>query len=130
MPKGAAALSSAPILKRRRVSFLIDGSECEPDVFVTAAGDYIVFKITMQSLTSAEEIDALSGLKHAQMAPMLLARAAFKEVNDNPIPAAMRDFWWEALGMAGRQLCFLAFQSIGAASTGALGKFRSSRSES
>lgn len=130
MPKGDAALGAAPILKRRQVSFLIDGAECEPDVFTTTAGEYIVFKVTMRSLSSAEEIDALSGLKHAQMAPMLLARASFVAVNDKPIPGATRDFWWEALGMAGRQLCFLAFQSIGAASTGALGKFQSSRSES
>ncbi len=128
MPSGASALNAGEIIKRRRVSFEIDGVECEPDMFVDDAGDYITFKVTLRALTSTQEIEALRGIKDATMAPMMMAKSSLYAINDKPIGENDRDFFWECLGPS-RQICMLAFNMLGAASEAAMGKYLSTRSE-
>ena len=131
MPTGEGALKGGgDLVPRRMITFELDGVECEPGVFVNAAGDYVTFKITIRSLSSAQEVSALRGARDAAMAPMLLAAASLYKINDRVLSENERTFFWECLGSPGRQICMVAFQQMGAASTGALGKFLTSRSES
>lgn len=129
MPSGQSALKSGEIIKRREVSFDLDGVECEPDMFVDEAGNYITFKITLRSLGSAQEIEAMRGIKDGTEAPLRMCKFALYAINDKPIEKDRLDFFWEALGSGGRQICFAAFQSLGAASEAAMGKYLMSRSE-
>lgn len=129
MPSGAAALKPGEIIKRREVSFDLDGVECEPDMFVDENGDYITFRVTLRSLGSAQEIEAMRGVKDGTEAPLRMCKLALHAINGKPIERDRLDFFWEALGSGGRQMCFAAFQSLGAASEAAMGKYLTSRSE-
>jgi hypothetical protein len=80
----------------------------------------------MRSLSTTEEIEALSGVSDAGQVPYLLARAALYAINGKPIPSDRKDFFWEGFGMQGRQICLMAFQHIGSASGAAVGKFQRS----
>lgn len=130
MPSGRSALDAGEIIKRRKVTFELDGVECEPDMFVNESGEYISFSVTLRSLTSAQEIEAMRGAKDGAMAPMLLCRQSLFAINEKPLSTTDRDFFWECFGASGRQICLMAFESLGAASRAALGKFLSTRSES
>lgn len=129
MPSGKDALKPGEIIKRREVSFDLDGVECEPDMFVDENGDYITFRITLRSLGSAQEIEAMRGVKDGTEAPLRMCKLALYAINGKPIAADRLDFFWEALGSGGRQICFAAFQSLGAASEASMGKYLTSRSE-
>lgn len=121
--EGKDALKAGPIVKRKRKTFTMDGSQCAPFMFVDAAtGDYVDFKITMQSLTSTEEVNALGGVTNPGQIPSLLAKHSLYAVNGKPIPADRKDFLWEALGQQGRQICLVAFSQLGSASAAAMGK--------
>jgi len=130
LPTGKDALKAGEIIKRRRVTFDVDGAQCEPGMFVNEAGDYVTFKITLESLNSAQEVAALRGIKDGAQAPMLMAKHTLVELNGKKLEEAERDFVWECLGMGGRQVCFAAFQlSLGAAAEAGLGKYLLTRSE-
>lgn len=116
----------ATIIRRRRLSFIVDGSACAPNVFCDDVGEYYDFKLTVQTLDSTEEMNALNSVSDAGQVPMLLAKACLYAINDKPLPQDRdkRDFLWEALGMQGRQLVMLAVNSLGSASAAALGKYQ------
>jgi hypothetical protein len=124
---GAGALDQKKqIIPRRVRTFILEGQCCSPDVFVDEVGDYFDFKVTMRSLSSQEEITALNGVNDPGQVPYMLARACLYAINGKPIPADRKDFFWEAFGQGGRQICLMAFQHVGSASGSALGKFRRS----
>jgi hypothetical protein len=129
LPKGQAALSATEIVKRRKLSFDIDGVDCEPDMFVDEEGNYITFNVTLRSLSSAQEIEALRGIKDGTMAPFVMCRYSLYAINGKVLSENQRDFYWECLGSVGRQICLAGFNGLGAASEGAMGKFLSTRSE-
>jgi hypothetical protein len=113
-----------PLIERRKFEFQLDGSACAPGVFVDEDGEYFDVMVTLQSLSSAEEIEALTGVRDPNQAPYVLAKRSLLALNGHVLSADEREFFWEALGMGGRQLAFLAFGTIGSASGVALGKFR------
>jgi hypothetical protein len=125
---GPGALSKqGDLVRRRKVSFVVDGSCCAPDVFVNEVGEYYDFELTVQALNAQEEIDALEGLTQAGQVPYLLGRAALHAVNGKVLDSEeKKDLLWEALGQQGRQLVVMAAQTIGSVSAGALGKYQSS----
>ncbi len=127
---GSAALGNASeLFPRRTMSFIMGGDACSPHVFWNAhTGAYIDFKVTMRSLSSAEEIQAMRSARDGAVVQYNLARASFYAINGKPIPADRKDFYWEAFGMGGRQMCMVAFQMIGSAGDAALGKFQSTSS--
>lgn len=122
---GADAMKGGELFPRRKMSFIMSGESCTPHVFWNPdTGAYIDFKITIRSLTSADEINSMRGARDGVAVQYSMARAAFYAINDKPIPENRREFFWEALGMGGRQLCIAAFQMIGSAGDAALGKFQ------
>jgi hypothetical protein len=124
---GAAALTGkGELIKRRRVSFMLDGASCSPDVYCDEDGNYLDFRVTVQSLNSREEVEAIQGVTDAGQVPFMLAKASLCRINGKPIAADRKDFHWEAFGQGGRQLVLLAFQQVGSASGIALGKFQAS----
>lgn len=125
--RGAAALTGGEIIQRKLRSFVLDGQACTPDFFIEpSTGEYFDVQVTLRSLTSAEEIEALNGLTDAGQVPYLLTRAALYAINGKPIDPDRKDFFWEGFGMQGRQLCLMAFQHIGSASGAAVGKYQRS----
>lgn len=123
---GSGALRGGQeVIPRRMRRFILDGAVCAPDVFVDGNGDYIDFEVTMRSLSSKEEISALDGIANAGAVPFALARASFHAINGKVLDPGQKEFFWEAFGMGGRQICFAAFQQVGSASGVSLGKFLS-----
>lgn len=130
LPKGMDALSGKkPLIRPREVTFLFDGSAGAPEIFTDAdTGDYLDVEITVRSLSSADEIEALSGISNnIGAAPYALAKRSLHAVEGKPLNSEGRDLIWEALGSTGRQLVLMAFQGLGGgASEAAMGKYRSS----
>lgn len=128
MPKGATALSGAQaMIKPRRVSFIFDGAAGAPGVFTDSEGNYLDVEVTIQSLSSAEEIDALADLAgNAVAAPFALAKKSLYAIEGKAIKGDQKDFIWEAINQGGRQLCLMAFQSLGASSEVLMGKYQRS----
>ncbi len=128
-PTGPNAMrAGAELIRRRRLCFTVDGASCAPDVFVDDSGEYYDFELTVQSLSSKEEIESLNGITEPGQVPWALAKASLYAVNGKPLPRddTKIDFLWEALGMQGRQVVMLAFNQLGSASAAALGKFQRS----
>lgn len=131
VPKGAEALKhTGEIIRRREVTFDVDGADCAEGAFVDQEGNYLVFNITLRSLSSAQELECLRQVQKGPEAPFIMARMALYKVNGRELDEARRGFVWEALGMGGRQVVLGAFQVLGAASEAALGKYLSTRRES
>lgn len=125
VPQGAKALShTGELVARAKFEFILDGSVCTPGFFADEEGDYFDVRITLRSLDSKDELAALHGLRDAGQSPFRLAKACLYALNDQPLTSEQRDLLWEGLGMGGRQLVLVGFNSIGAASMTALGKFR------
>jgi len=129
LPSGQEALKGGELVKRRKVTFDLDGVDCAPDVFMNEVGEYITFSVTLQSLNSAQEMEALRGVRDASQAPLAMAKLSLFALNGQPVLDAERDYWWECLGPGGRQICMMAFGSLGAASESSMGKYLSTRSE-
>lgn len=110
-------------IPRRTMTFIIDGATTA--VFEDDEGNPLDFYVTMRSLTSSEEIQALKGMTAAPDMPALLAKASLYACNGTPIPVDQKDLFWEALGNA-RQILTMAFSAIGSASNVALGKYQRS----
>lgn len=126
---GAAALSGGELIPRKRRTFIMDGASCAPFVYWdSGTGDYLDFKVTIQSLSHAEEIQAMTGVTDAGQVPSLLCKASLYAINGKPIRKDRKDFYWETFGQQGRQIVLIAFQTIGSASGAALGKFQRSLS--
>lgn len=124
---GAAALKGGDLIPRKRRTFLMDGASCAPFFYWDVdSGEYLDFKVTMQSLTSLEEMNALNGVTDPGQVPYLLAKMSLYAINGKPIPRDRKDFYWESFGSQGRQIALMCFQMIGSASGVALGKFQRS----
>lgn len=124
---GQAALGGGEIIARKVYKFTLDGQSCAPFFFWDPdSGEYLDVEVTMRSLNSTEEIEALKGLTDPGQLPYLLGRASLYALNGTPIPEDRKDFIWEGFGMGGRQIALMAFQHVGSASGAALGKFQSS----
>jgi hypothetical protein len=119
---GRAALTGGELVERQRLSFDVPGDECAPGFFEDANGDPITVRFTMQSLTSGEEASVLNGLESPSQAGFLLAKACLWKLNGKVMDPDQKNLIWEGLGMKGRQLCFVAFQSLGSAAMASLGK--------
>ena len=116
------------LIKRRRISFTVDGASCSPDVFVDAEGEYYDFTLTIQSLNHKEELEALAGVTDPSQVQTAMARLSLYAVNGKPLPKDVdkQTLFWEALGPQGRQLVILAFSQVGSAGAAALGKYQRS----
>ena len=130
-PTGANAMKGGKLFGRKEVSFVLDGSaggvgpNGQP-VFSDDDGNLIDVEIVLHALTSGEEATALGDIKKAQDAPYQLAKAALCEIAETNINSQEdRDFWWEAIGQGGRQLCLVAFGHLGGASEHVMGKYQS-----
>jgi hypothetical protein len=116
--QGAGAMRGGEMLPRRRLKFRLDTSECLPGVF-----DVPTLEITLQTLTAAEEMQVMAAAADsAGRAIHLYARSALAAVNGAPLSAAHREWFWEAIGMAGRQLVVFNYAQIGSPSPAAQGK--------
>lgn len=121
-----ALAGGGDLIRRSEAHFILDGASATEDFFVDQNGEYFDVRLTVRSLTSQEEIEALQGLRDASMVPFMLAKACLYALNGTPLDAVQKEFLWEGLGMRGRQLCLVAFQQMGGASDAALGKFQAS----
>ena len=118
-----ADLGKSPI-PRRKITFEVDPDACAPGIFPGP------FLLTMQSLSSAEELTALRGVGDDAIAVGLsLAVASLHKLNGTEIGYTQRQWLWEALGSGGRQLCATMFARVGMANAGALGKALASSRE-
>jgi len=124
LPKNRDAMNGGDIVKRRKVSFVMDGAACAPGFFVDDAGNYYDFKVSLHELDSAEEIAAYSGIGAQGQAVMSITKKMLCEIEGDPIPEEMRDLIWDALGPKGRSLCAQAMQSLASVGMAELGKFR------
>lgn len=130
MPSGMDALSGGKsLIKSREVTFLFDGSAGAPGIFTDSEGNYLDVMLTVRTLSSAQEIEALSALGEGNImgAPYALAKQSLVAVEGKPLKTESRELIWEALGSTGRQLVLMAFQQLGGgASESAMGKYRAS----
>ena len=116
------------VVKCRYFSWEFDGSLGAPGFFVDANGDYVDIRVQMKTLTSAEELEALSELvpDGIMSAPSMLAKRMLYRIGSVQLTADQRNVVWEALGVEGRRVAILASQEIGGpVSQGAMGKYRS-----
>lgn len=130
LPKDRDALAGGSLIKRRRVSFVMDGSACAPGFFADESGEYMDFEVTLQSLDHAEEINAYKTAKSQGQIAMELAKHMLCEIEGEPITEETRDLIWEGMGMRGRALCSLAMQAIASVGAAELGKYRATFSVS
>lgn len=121
-----AVTGYSPSLPQRTVTFDVDGADCEPGVFVDDNGEPFVFSLTLKTLLPEEELKALDAVQSPSSAPMYLAKAMLWKVNGEPVKVTQREWFWRALGMRGRNLCFIAYQQIGGATVRSMGKLQSS----
>lgn len=128
---GADAMSGGgEIVPRKYISFEVDGAHCSPGQFVTEAGEYYSFTLTLASLLSGEEISVVRGVKDPAEAVQVAAKAALNKMNGAPIVGTQLDWFWEALGSHGRQLVLTMYQEIGALHPVGLGKALASSTRS
>lgn len=104
-------------MPRGRITFEVNPEDCLPDVFAEP------FTLTMATLTSGQEVDAA---RQANADPVVLgmamARASLEKFNGMTLDPIKREFLWEALGQAGRQLAMAMFAKIGTPADGVAGK--------
>lgn len=124
LPTGKNALGGESLVKRREVSFDFYGGDGAPGFFINPEGDFVDIELTLVSLSSKDEMDALKGLQEEVEAPYALAKKALWKLQGRVIPEDNKDLIWEGLGQTGRQLCIVAMQKNGAASEAAMGKFQ------
>ncbi len=126
----AAALSGGKrdLFPRQEIDLIIDGSECAPNVFCDEDGVYYDFKITLRSLSSAEELDVFStsDVTEDQVGGAFqMAKKSFYKMNGTKMKSDQKDLLWELLGPKGRQLVMRGFGEISQISPAAVGKLRS-----
>lgn len=123
---GADAFTDAPLLPRRRYKFDLDTSEALPGIFVDGDGNPVILEVTVCSLTSGEELEALAGLKNPAEAQLRLTRRSIESVSGTELDDDKRAFFWEAIGPAGRAVVTIAFSRCGTPGASTLGKFQAS----
>jgi hypothetical protein len=106
-------------IPHRRLTFRVDHTICEPDVFDDD------FELTVESLTAAAELEASRAAKGdpVTMAVMMARRSVFA-LNGVPIDRSRgEDEWlWNVLGTAGRNLVMSMFVHVGTPGEAAMGK--------
>lgn len=136
-PTGQKGFRPGDLIEQARYEYVFEGSQATPNFFREAAGvdedgnavwgPYFDVKITMEALDSTKEIEALRGVTDPAQAPFMLAKACFVAINGTRFESPeQRDFFWEGLGMKGRSLAILAYNTLGSASESSLGKFQAS----
>jgi hypothetical protein len=109
--------TARPKLPRRSLSFLVDCGICSPGVFEDD------FELTVTSLDSGTELACAqrAGADPVRLA-MLLAFESLFAFNGRPLGVTHREWLWEALGSAGRNLVISQFGAVGTPGDEALGK--------
>jgi hypothetical protein len=104
-------------LPRRTLSFLVDAETCAPGVFEAD------FRLELRGLTSAVELQCAqkSGGDPAKLAYLLAFESVFS-FNGRPLGVTHREWLWEALGSAGRNLVVGQFGTVGTPADEALKK--------
>jgi len=118
------------IIKRRYITFDVDGAECAPDVFVDEGGGYVMFTLTLATLTAGEEVNVTREVVDPGEAAFKTVQASICRLNGAPVVGDESDFVWEALGPKGRQLAVAMYQEIGSLSSAMMGKALASSSRS
>lgn len=122
----ASAFLDRPLFDLRTVSFTMDGSMCEPNVFVDTDGNYQDFQLTMRALTADEEIKVMEQVTAGGTVASVMSRAMLHALNGKVLTPRRREGLWQMLGMRGRQICFLAYRSLSNPTDIALGKYQAS----
>lgn len=103
-------------LPRRQATFVVTADTCAPGIFDAD------IEITMRSLSSREELEAIRESRAAETLTLALAKRSIYAVDGAPVSEEEREFLWEALGTAGRVLVGGFFAQIGAPGELASGK--------
>ena len=117
---GDALRASSPV-PRKSITFVMDLSEQCPGAF-----DDDEVEVTLQALTSKEEVAAVRGVLDALEVVHKMARASVHLINGAPCVGAQLDWFWEIIGTGGRSLVEVMYQEVGSLGPAALGKARSS----
>lgn len=83
-------------MRRREASTVIDHRICEPGYFDAP------FRITVSSLSSADELLALKNAGDQTAIGHVMAKSAVRKMNGRNLKSFEVDMLWEALGFAGR----------------------------
>lgn len=106
-------------IPHRRITFRVDHTICEPDVFEDD------FELTVESLTSSSELAASRAAKGDPVTmAVLMSRASMASLNGVPLDRSRgEDEWlWNVLGTAGRNLVMSMFVHVGTPGDAAMGK--------
>ncbi len=103
---GPDAMKGGEMFKRKRVTFPVPRDLCTVDF-----GED--FELTLQEVSAEDEMEAASKSTSSTGTDitMSLAKASLNGINGAPIPASRKDWLWEALGMGGRMLVVIGFQT-------------------
>lgn len=117
--RGTGTLSSYKGLPRRMITFTMDHTACLPGVFDAD------FEVTLGGLTPDIESRAINQSKgEPTMMAMNFAKLSIMSVDGEPITEGdgKDDWFWNAIGPAGRQIVIGMFARIGTADGEAMGK--------
>lgn len=95
-PKMSEGGQAGGAMRRREATCTIDHRMCEPGYFDAA------FQITVSSLTSADELDALKAAGSETSIGHVMAKRSVRSMNGRPLSRVEVDLLWEALGFSGR----------------------------
>lgn len=95
-PKVSAGGQGGGAMRRREATCTIDHRMCEPGYFDAA------FQITVSSLSSADELDALKTAGAETAIGHVMAKRSIRAMNGRPLSRIEVDMLWEALGFGGR----------------------------
>ena len=87
---------SGQAMRRREASTVIDHRLCEPGMFDAP------IRVTVSSLNSADELDALKSAGSQAAIGHVMAKASIRKLNGRALKSFEVDMLWEALGFAGR----------------------------
>lgn len=117
----AGGTLGGPQLPRRSITFTVDHTVCAPGVFEED------FELTLRTLTPAQELQAArSAGGDAVAMGFAMAQASLYAVDGQPLDQAHREFLWQVLDQAGRNLVVQIYTQLGTPSEEAAGKARGS----
>jgi hypothetical protein len=105
--KHTAALSAGDVvpLPKRHVTFMLDAEACLPGVFTED------MRVELRSLTAAQELRATATESMLSMA-MSSARESLYSVDGIVLDPARKEWFWEAIGQAGRQVIMSQYPAV------------------
>lgn len=118
----ANSLSKSPI-RQRELTFTLAGEACTPGFLEDEDGVPIDVRITMRTVDSGGELEALKKVSTPGEVAHQLAYAFLYKLNGRVLSEDQKAFLWEGVGIAGRHIMVTAYHRIGGAGESAMGKF-------